>query len=181
MIRLGDTGGVFDTITARIKSRCDDHDSVRQILGSHGASHLGLDHQIDTYFDVPNAMFKIREGNIESFFVYVTSLDNQRCSVFFNTLPPNSRAVDYIPKELKTLVVVYKKRDIYQVDSVRFNLDDVRKLGRFVSIDVRDPSDKMPYSSMLEKLLLYSDMLKINIGDCITSSYASLMLGRLRS
>ncbi len=172
---------MFDTITARIKSRCDDHKCVRGILDSHGVSHLGLDNQIDTYFDVPNVMVKVREGNIESFFVYVTPLDNQRCSVFFQTLPPNSRVADYVPKELKTLVVVYKKRDIYQVDSVRFNLDDVRELGRFVSIDVRDPSDKMPYSSMLEKLLLYSDMLKINISDCITCSYASLMLGKLRS
>ncbi len=52
-------------INIEIKAKSDNLDEVRAILQMHKADFKGLDHQIDTYFNVPFGRLKLREGNIE--------------------------------------------------------------------------------------------------------------------
>ena len=35
-----------------IKARCDDHNKIRKILLANDADFKGMDHQVDTYFNV---------------------------------------------------------------------------------------------------------------------------------
>ena len=48
-----------------IKAHCPDPTAIHHWLQANNADHRGLDHQIDTYFKVPNGRLKLREGNIE--------------------------------------------------------------------------------------------------------------------
>ena len=47
-------------INSEIKARCADQEAVRQYLHEHGADFKGTDHQIDTYFHVPEGRLKLR-------------------------------------------------------------------------------------------------------------------------
>ena len=47
-------------IDVEIKARCDNHEKIREILKSKSANFKGTDHQIDTYFNVPNGRLKLR-------------------------------------------------------------------------------------------------------------------------
>ena len=55
---------------AEIKCRCNQLDQVRQILLANKAHYHGTDHQVDTYFRVPDGRLKLREGNIENSLIY---------------------------------------------------------------------------------------------------------------
>ena len=52
-------------LNVEIKARCNSPEKIHQILKAQNAEFKGIDHQIDTYFDVPNGRLKLREGNIE--------------------------------------------------------------------------------------------------------------------
>ena len=47
-------------LNVEIKARCPDPERVRAILRQHGAEYKGLDHQVDTYFNVPQGRLKLR-------------------------------------------------------------------------------------------------------------------------
>ena len=49
-----------------IKARCHQPEKIKAILASKNALFKGIDHQIDTYFQVPKGRLKLREGNIEN-------------------------------------------------------------------------------------------------------------------
>jgi adenylate cyclase class IV len=56
---------------AEIKARSteENHKNIRSVLVKMNADFAGKDHQIDTYFAVPNGRLKLREGDIENFLV----------------------------------------------------------------------------------------------------------------
>ena len=53
-------------LNIEIKARCQHQEAIRQLLLERDADFRGTDHQIDTYFEVPNGRLKLREGNIEN-------------------------------------------------------------------------------------------------------------------
>ena len=48
-------------LNVEIKARCKDPNSIKEILDSRQADFKGIDHQVDTYFKVPNGRMKFRE------------------------------------------------------------------------------------------------------------------------
>ena len=53
-------------INIEIKARCEDQGVIRQVLQEKQADYKGIDHQVDTYFIVPNGRLKLRQGTIEN-------------------------------------------------------------------------------------------------------------------
>ena len=62
-------------INSEIKARCADQEAVRHYLHEHGADFKGTDHQIDTYFDVPEGRLKLRQGPIENNLIFYQRAD----------------------------------------------------------------------------------------------------------
>ena len=57
-------------VNIEIKARCADHAPLRAILEAHRARYIGQDHQVDTYFKVPDGRLKLRQGNIENSLIH---------------------------------------------------------------------------------------------------------------
>ena len=57
-------------LNIELKAHCHNPTLVEKILFENNAHYIGLDHQIDTYFNVPSGRFKLREGNIENSLIY---------------------------------------------------------------------------------------------------------------
>ena len=56
----------MDLINVEIKAKCPNPESVRTALRRRNARFAGMDHQVDTYFRVPQGRLKLRQGNIEN-------------------------------------------------------------------------------------------------------------------
>ena len=55
-----------------IKAICKYPEKMHSILLDSGADFRGIDHQIDTYFNVDHGRLKLREGNIENALIAYT-------------------------------------------------------------------------------------------------------------
>lgn len=162
-----------------IKARCQDPEAVKQILEGQNADFKGVDHQIDTYFVVPNGRLKLRQGNIEN-----TLIHYQRQN---QAGPKKSSVRLYKPKDgpalkrtlegaLGQLVEVDKYRHIYFIENVKFHVDEVKGLGSFVEIEAIDDSDSNKEPELLKQCNHYMELLRIREADLIENSYSDMIL-----
>lgn len=165
-----------------IKARCVDTKVLEQILLNHQADYKGEDHQVDTYFNVPNGRLKLREGNIENALIHYNR-GNQAA-------PKLSSVTYYQPNESTDLkatltaalgikVVVDKKRQIFFIDTVKFHLDRVEGLGTFVEIEAIDTDGTLGQATLQQQCRQYMDLLKIKQEDLLAVSYSDLLLESL--
>lgn len=120
------------------KARCSDHAAIREKLKQKGARFVGTDHQIDTYFRVPNGRLKLREGNIENSLISYAREERagtKESNVTMTTLPPQTELKAVLTKALGVMVAVDKRREIYFVGNVKVHLDDVAGLGMFLEVE----------------------------------------------
>src|SRR5512140_1691948 len=126
------------SLSVEIKARCPDPGRIRKILLARGASFKGLDHQVDTYFRVPEGRLKLREGNIENALIYYRRPDSagpKQSDVVLYAVERGAELRAVLSSALGVLVTVDKQREIYYVGNVKIHIDEVQGLGRFVEIE----------------------------------------------
>lgn len=166
-------------INVEIKARCDDLVRVRDRLTARDADFIGEDHQIDTYFQVPDGRLKLREGTIETALIFYQRADQAG--------PKSSDVRRYEPGEAADLkrvltqalgveVVVDKRREIYFIDNIKFHLDRVDELGTFVEIEAIGEDATADESHLREQCAEYMDVLGIASENLVASSYSDLHL-----
>jgi adenylate cyclase, class 2 len=167
-----------------IKARCRDPLSIEATLKAKNARFVGLDHQIDTYFSVPNGRLKLREGTIENSLIHYNRT---------NQSGPKQSDVTLLksPNEVKTLkqiltdsvgilAVVDKKRQIYFIENVKFHIDEVRGLGSFVEIEAIDSENTTVVLSrdvLQQQCQFYIELFNIQESDLLTHSYSDMVMG----
>lgn len=169
---------------AEVKARYENHDYIKLILNALKASFKGIDNQIDTYFKVPKGKLKLREGNIENYLIYYERKEIKgvkKSDVILHKLKPNSNLKEILANILSPLVVVYKSREIYFVENVKFHLDSVNDLGKFVEIEARDEYNLIPEDKLLIQVRDYMKLFSIPNGDLVDASYADMLLQRSKA
>ena len=162
-----------------IKAKCSNHDSVREILLSGNAEFKGVDHQVDSYFDVNAGRLKLREGNIENALIHYNREDKdepKESDVLLYKTSKNSLLKELLTKALGKTVTIDKEREIYFIDNVKFHLDKVKGLGNFVEIEAigNDSEDK---NSLMQQCKFYLNLFGIAKEDLIPVSYSDMLLG----
>lgn len=171
----------MEHITIEVKAKSPNQDVIREILKSKNADFKGVDHQIDTYFNVPFGRLKLREGNIENYLIYYAREDKKgpkQSNVVLYKSTPNSPLKEILTKSLGILAVVDKLREIYFIDNVKFHIDTVEDLGTFVEIEAIDTVPGIGRDRLLEQCNHYIDLFKISQNDLISVSYSDLLLTR---
>lgn len=162
-----------------IKAKCSSHDKIRKILRANNARFCGMDKQIDTYFKVMQGRLKLREGKLENYLVYYERENKKQAkqsSVMLFKTEKNSELKEILAKSLGILAKLEKYREIYSIKNVRFNLDNVRDLGTFVEIEVRQVQGKnMEKKKLLQQCSYYKNLLNIQKNDLIAGSYSDLL------
>lgn len=164
-----------------IKARCANQEAIRVYLKSHGADFKGTDHQIDTYFTVPNGRLKLREGGIENALIYYDRPNRQgpkQADGALYSSEPGSSLKDVLTKALGIKVIVDKRREIYFISNVKFHVDTVEGLGNFVEIEAIDTDGSLGVEELNEQCQKYLKELAINDSDLISVSYSDLLLQR---
>src|SRR3989344_6657644 len=109
-------------INIEIKAKSNNQDKIRDILKSRNADFKGIDHQIDTYFNVNFGRLKLREGKIENFLIYYDREDKEgpkQSNVILFKSDPKSSLKEILKTSLGALIVVDKQREIYFIENVK--------------------------------------------------------------
>lgn len=166
-------------VNIEIKAKSNNQDEIREILKSKNADFKGVDHQVDTYFNVNNGRLKLREGNIENYLIHYQR-DNKegpkQSDVTLFKSDPQSSLKEILTRSLGILVVVDKQREIYFIDNVKFHIDRVEDLGTFVEIEAIDNDGTIGKDKLLEQCQFFLDLFKISQEDLISVSYSDLLL-----
>lgn len=170
-------------LNVEIKAKCSNPDKVKDILKSRGAEYIGLDHQIDTYFNVQNGRLKLREGNIENKLIFYER-NNQKgpkdSNIILYESNPGSNLKSALLGACSSLVVVDKKRHIYFIDNVKFHVDEVKELGSYCEIEAIDKTGDIGREILLKQCQDYMDILGIQEADLVSCSYSDLLLQKDR-
>jgi predicted adenylyl cyclase CyaB len=168
-------------INIEIKAKCEDHNRIRDILRQYSAREVGTDHQIDTYFRCENGRLKLREGNIENTLIHYDRTDQagpKRSDVTLYEVSPGSKLHGLLTKALGVKVVVDKKREIYFIGNVKFHLDTVEGLGKFVEIEAIDKTGTIGVERLRAQCDQYMALFGIEQDNLLTSSYSDMLLAR---
>jgi len=168
-------------IEIKARSTPSQQRDIRELLLLKHAVYKGLDHQIDTYFDVPSGRLKLREGTIENMLIHYAREDKQgpkQAHVILYETKPGSSLKDILLASLPVMVVVDKQREIYFIDNVKFHIDTVRKLGAFMEIEAIDKEGILDKEKLLEQCHEYMGLFRIAQADLISVSYSDLLMKR---
>lgn len=167
-------------LNVEIKARSGQNARIRQILVELQADFKGIDHQIDTYFVVPNGRMKLREGNIEHSLIFYDRPDQagpKTSRVVLHKPAPDPSLKMVLAASLGVWKVVDKHREIAFVDNVKFHLDTVEGLGEFMEIEAIDFDGSLGETFLLEQCQKYMTLFGIREEDLLTNSYSDLVKG----
>ena len=162
-----------------IKAHCQHPEKIKAILTANNAVFKGIDHQVDTYFQVPIGRLKLREGNIENHLIQYNRPNQagpKKSSVSLYKTTPDASLKTVLTNALGIKVVVDKKRAIYFIDNIKFHVDQVQQLGSFVEIEAISEDGSMPESQLLAQCEKYIQLFGIADADLIDISYSDMLL-----
>jgi adenylate cyclase class 2 len=169
-------------INIEIKAKCFHPEKVEAFLLSNGARFVGLDHQKDTYFNVPAGRLKLRQGNIENTLIFYNRPDQEgpkQSDFSLSKMTDGPATGQLLEKALGIKVVVDKYRKIFYIDNVKFHLDEVPALGSFVEIEagnLADPSKTI--NDLKAQCDHYMKAFEVADSDLIHHSYSDMILAK---
>ena len=166
-------------INIEFKAKAKDIIALEEKLNTLNPLYKGLDHQVDTYFNVGNGRLKLREGNIENSLIYYerenTSAAKQSNVILYEHAP-NKELKKLITKVHGIKTVVDKQRKIYFVENVKFHFDTVVNLGIFIEVEAIAQQDEITVEKLKEQCNFYASFFAIQPEDYISLSYSDMML-----
>ena len=167
-------------INIEIKAKCFHTQKVEAFLLSAGANFVGLDHQKDTYFNVPDGRLKLRQGNIENSLIFYNRPNQEgpkQSDFYLSKISDGSATEQLLAKALGIKVVVEKNRKIFFIDNVKIHLDEVPGLGSFVEIEAGNLNDPgKTIEDLHAQCNYYMQAFEIEKADLIDHSYSDMLL-----
>ncbi|MBO4372292.1 MAG: class IV adenylate cyclase [Bacteroidales bacterium] len=155
--------------TIEIKARCQNPERIKAILETVEAKYQGCNNETDSYLKDNSHILKLREsGNIVTIFKYTEETTTGK----LYRQVSNSLMKDLLIKTCGLDKVVTKRREIYIIDNVKINIDQVEGLGNFVEIEAE--SDDENYTATLQNCKFYLSLLGIKQRDIIPFSYCDM-------
>lgn len=167
-------------INIEIKARCFRPEKAEAFLLANGAVFKGLDHQKDTYFNVPSGRLKLRQGNVEKNLIYYDRPDQsgpKQSDFLLSPVADGPAQEKLLEKALGIKVVVEKQRKIFYIGNVKFHIDEVPGLGSFVEIEAGNVEDaSLTIHKLREQCDYYVKAFEISQEDLIHHSYSDMLL-----
>lgn len=166
------------------KARCSDIIKAEQTLLQKQPRFVGEDHQIDTYFNVPNGRMKLREGNIENALIHYirqNAAGAKQSDVLLYHHQPAPQLKQILTTALGVKIVVDKRRKIYFIDNVKFHFDSVAALGTFLEVEAIDHDGSISIETLKEQCHFYAALLGVQEHDYMTGSYSDMLMEKKSS
>jgi len=140
---------------------------------------IGIDHQIDTYFNVPIGRLKLREGNIENALISYNREDRAEAKKSEITLyrhQPDDALKSILTEQFGVKAIVDKNRKIYFIDNVKFHFDVVKDLGTFMEVEAIDAESEYSIDELKNQCDYYFTFFGLKKADLIDKSYSDLII-----
>jgi predicted adenylyl cyclase CyaB len=161
------------------KAKVDNLEQYENKLLSLNPRFVGLDHQIDTYFNAQVGRLKLREGSIENALINYdreNSLGSKESHIILYQHEPNAALKNILTRQLGVKIVVDKKRKIYFIDNVKFHFDTVENLGTFIEVEAIDSSEAFTLEELKDQCDNYRDFFELTEQNMIEKSYSDLIM-----
>jgi adenylate cyclase, class 2 len=165
-------------INFEFKARCNNIETIELKLKELNPLFIGVDKQVDTYFNIMNGRLKLREGNIENSLIHYNRQDSKnvkQSDVTLYELQPDKNLKDILTKALGIKTIVEKERKIYFIDNVKFHLDKVNELGNFIEVEAIDKEGSIGIDKLKEQCQYYIQLFGITPNQFIAESYSDLL------
>lgn len=166
-------------INFEFKARTNRLGELEKRLLKLNPTFIGLDHQTDTYYDVPQGRLKLREGNLENALIYYKRPDTpeaKKSNVMFYQHQPDVALKTTLVLALGIKVIVRKSRKIYFLDNVKFHFDTVKGLGTFIEVEAIDETGEKGIAVLQDQCRYYAGYFEISPEDFVSGSYSDLIL-----
>ncbi|MNJ84567.1 CYTH domain protein [compost metagenome] len=161
------------------KAKVEEFETYETKLLALNPVFQGLDHQIDTYFNVQHGRLKLREGNIENSLINYDRKNisgSKESQVILYQHNPNDALKAILTKQLGVKIIVDKKRKIYFLNNVKFHFDLVKDLGTFIEVEAIDSKDEFTSEELKEQCDYYFNFFELTQKNLIDKSYSDLIL-----
>lgn len=161
------------------KAKVDAIEKYESRLLALNPDFKGLDHQVDTYFNVPVGRLKLREGTIENALINYdreNSPGSKESQIILYKHKPDAALKNILVKQFGVKVVVDKKRKIYFIGNVKFHFDEVENLGAFLEVEAIDSAEEYAIQELKEQCDSYFNFFELTQDNLIDRSYSDLIL-----
>lgn len=176
---LTDKWIAMNILNVEIKARATRPEQIEKKLMQMGARFLGVDHQIDTYFQVTSGRLKMREGNIENALIYyhrIETKDLKKSEVLLQKLGTENGGLKTILEKVHGIwKLVDKHRKIFFIENVKFHIDEVMSLGSFLEIEAIDQDGLLGEAKLREQCNYYIEQLDIDPSWFVDQSYSDMV------
>ncbi len=162
-----------------IKARVSDLHTIREKILKMDHKYIGLDHQVDTYFNTKSGRMKLRESKLSGSYMVLYFRDDicgPKSSTYQIVPVKNSDEVKSLLSQMLGLqVIVEKERDIFLYENVRVHLDQVSGLGEFMELEAVMDEKFNDRGKETKKVNYLLDILDINKEHLLSQSYRELV------
>lgn len=161
------------------KAKVPATEKYEAMISTFNPVYVGLDRQIDTYFNVPNGRLKLREGNIENALINYERADiagAKKSEIILYEHQPSQALKDILSKQLGVKVIVDKKRKIYRIGNVKFHFDQVERLGTFIEVEAIDTRGKFTMEELQDQCETYLTFFGLPKSSLVEKSYSDLLM-----
>ena len=161
------------------KAKVDELEKYETKLLAQNPTFKGIDHQIDTYFNVEKGKLKLREGSIENALINYdreSIQGSKESNIILYQHIPDKALKEILTKQLGIKVIVDKKRKIYYINNVKFHFDVVQDLGTFIEVEAIDFNDEFSKEELKNQCDQYFEFFELIQNQTINYSYSDLIL-----
>lgn len=168
----------MNIVNIEFKAKVDELERYENKLLALNPVFKGMDHQIDTYFNVSQGRLKLREGNIENSLINYDRENinaSKQSDVILYQHEPNVALKNILIKQLGVKITVDKKRKIYFIDNVKFHFDVVMGLGTFIEVEAIDNNRAFSVDQLKALCDKYFNYFGLDKSQLVDKSYSDLM------
>jgi predicted adenylyl cyclase CyaB len=169
----------MNIINFEFKAKVSEIEKYENKLLTLNPIFIGLDHQIDTYFNGVHGRLKLREGNIENALINYDRANikgAKESQIILYKHQPDLALKQILTKQLGVKVIIDKKRKIYFIDHVKFHFDHVENLGTFIEVEAISTNQEFTKAALKEQCDKYFNFFELTTNHIIEKSYSDLML-----
>jgi len=169
----------MNRLNFEFKAAAANIDELEEKLKTLEPIFKGVDHQIDTYFNVEKGRLKLREGTIENALIYYERENiggAKQSDILLYQHVPNASLKQLLTKVHGIKAVVDKSRKIYFIENVKFHFDRVVGLGTFVEVEAIDADGKFGIEKLKEQCVYYQNFLNVAPMYLLNESYSDMIL-----
>jgi adenylate cyclase, class 2 len=160
------------------KAKIEETERYEQKLLTLNPEFKGLDHQVDTYFNVPHGRLKLREGTIEHALIQYSRENiagSKQSDVILYQHKPDPALKEILTLQFGIKKIVDKKRKIYFVDNVKFHFDVVEGLGTFLEVEAIDHSGELTAEYLKSQCDHYFQFFGLRHINLMEGSYSDML------